>query len=134
MRVERRAQLEHLWRARKLVEPEEMPIIATLGRHLELVARDIEGGAFPSVGRLHLDEAVSAFEREAGDVVAGAIAVLLRDPANPPCQILAAAVPQDMDLMMKHAFFAGMAHGAIALIPASRVETSCDALRLLEIF
>ena len=134
MGVERGPQLERFRCARKLVDPEEMPVIAALIRNLKLVVRDVKGGPLPPIGGLHLDKTLPAFGRETGDVIAGAIAILLRDPANPPCQVLAAALPQGMDLMAKHALFAGMAQSAVALIPASHVETLCNALRVLQIF
>ena len=46
-------------------------------RDLQLVARDMERRARPAVGRLHLDEAFTAFRAEAQDIIAGAVAILV---------------------------------------------------------
>ena len=55
MRVQRRVQLKRFRLAREVPEPEQGPFRAPLLGHGQLVAADVERGAFPAVRRLHLD-------------------------------------------------------------------------------
>ncbi|MDO5622358.1 MAG: phage tail protein [Paracoccus sp. (in: a-proteobacteria)] len=43
----------------------------------------MEGRAFPAIRRLHLDQARTTIQREAGDIVAGSVAIFLRHPFTP---------------------------------------------------
>lgn len=90
MRVQRRVQLEHLRFARKVPEPEQGPFRTPLLGHGQLVAADVERRAFLAIRRFHLDQARAAIRREAGDIVAGSVAILLRNPPDLACEVFAA--------------------------------------------
>lgn len=90
MRVQRRMQLERLRLACEVSKAEQGPFRAPLLGHGELVAADVEGSALPAVCRLHLDKARTTVRRQAGDIVAGTIAILLRHPPDLARKIVAA--------------------------------------------
>ncbi len=61
MRIQRRAQFASLWRSRELMEPKKnVPVLPSLVRNSQFVARDVERRALPAVGRFHRDKAVLA--------------------------------------------------------------------------
>ena len=53
-RIERRLQFGRLWFSREIPKPEQMPISAPVVSHRQLVPRDVERCALPSVRGLHL--------------------------------------------------------------------------------
>lgn len=110
-----------------------MPIVASFLRHLQLVARDMEGRAFPSVGCLYLDQTILPLRREAGDVIAQAVAILLRYPSDAPGEVVSAMRVQSRALMVKHTLFSGVSQGAVALIASGGVEAAGDALHLFQL-
>ena len=90
MRVQRRMQFERLRLAREVPEPEQGPFRTPLLGHSQLVAADMKRRPLPAIRRLHLDQARTAVRREPRDVVAGAIAILLRNPSDLARKIVAA--------------------------------------------
>ena len=88
MFFERRAQREGLRVAREVPQTEQMPFVAALPGDGDFVTADVEGGAFPSVGGLDLDQTGTTVGLEARDVVAVANAILLGGLANLVGQVL----------------------------------------------
>lgn len=90
MRVQRRVQFERLRLAGEVPQAEQGPLRAPLLGHGQLVAADMKRRALPSIRRLHLDQARTTVGGEAGDIVAGTIAILLRHPPDLARKIVAA--------------------------------------------
>lgn len=76
------------------MEAAEPKAIRALVCEALLVGADIEWRAGVSPGGLHLQESFLAFEREGKDVVASAVAILPRDPADFSRQVLESACPK----------------------------------------
>ena len=83
-------QLERLRLAREVPKPKQRPFRTPFLGHSQLIAADMERRALPAIRRLHLDQTWAAIRREAGDIVARTIAVLLRYPPDLARKIVAA--------------------------------------------
>ena len=70
------------------VEPEQAPFLAPFLGHGQFVAADVERCAVPAIRRLHLDQTGPAISLKAGDVVARAVAILLRYPSHLARQVI----------------------------------------------
>ena len=90
MRVQRWMQLERLRLTREIPEPEQGPFRAPLLCHSQFVPANVERCVFPAIRRLHLDQARASVRREAGDIVAGTIAILFRHPPDLTRKVVAA--------------------------------------------
>lgn len=87
----------------------------------ELVAGDMEGRSFPAVRGLDLDQTLAPVRIEAADVVAGAIAINVRHPANPLGEISSTGSQKRCALMGQHALFACLTKSAIAGVPSGDI-------------
>lgn len=82
MSVKGRAQFEGPWMAREIIKTEETPRLTSRLGHLKFVTRNMERRTFPTVGGLYLDQTHATVWREACDVIARTIAILLSHPPN----------------------------------------------------
>lgn len=108
-----------------------MPAFPVRVGHGEIIPRDVERCPVPTVRPLHLDEARRAVGREAGDVVAGAVADLPAGPDNPPRQIAPAGEAKCAALMRQNPLLSGPAQSPFSLVPLGDTEAHGDGSQLL---
>ena len=70
---------------------------------------------------------------ETGNIVACAIPVFFRNPADLPRQVLPPRCSQRVTLVLQDALLPGLAKGAVAFIPRGHVEFLGDVEHLLEL-
>ena len=126
MGFERRPELERAGIPGKVEQTHQAPFMATGLCDLQLVSRDIERRALPPVCGLHFDQSWQSVGRETGDIIAGAITVLLGHPADLRRQIPPPRGRKTGALMMD----AGFAKRAVSLIPSRHVKSARDRLDL----
>lgn len=130
MGFERRPELECACIAGKVEQTHQAPFMATGVCDLELVARDIKRRALPSVRRFHLDQSWQAIGREAGNIIACAVTVLLGDPADLRGQIPPTLGRKMGALVMENTLFASCAKRAVSLVPSGHVKSAGDCFKL----
>ncbi|KAK0360476.1 hypothetical protein LTR94_027150, partial [Friedmanniomyces endolithicus] len=132
MRVQRRPQLEPAWISGEVPEPHKAPIAAMLFRHGQFVAADVKGRALPSIGGLHLYKARTTIDLEASDVIAGAIAILVRNPADAIGQIVAPGGNKRRSFVKDDTLLASATERTVAGIALRHVEAPGDMLHLFQ--
>jgi len=100
MSLQWRMKLERAGLSCEVVHAEEAPGIPVPLGDLQFIARDVEWCALPAVRGLDLDKAFPSRGAETLDVVAGAGAILLRDPANLFGKVVATSLAQDGAFML----------------------------------
>lgn len=75
MGVQGRRQLEGPGLAGEVPDPHQAPGLAVVIGHVQLVGADVEGRTLPPIRGLDLNQSGPALGREAGDVVADAVAL-----------------------------------------------------------
>src|SRR5690606_19908321 len=108
------------------------PIAPTLLSNGQLIARDVKRRALPSIGRLHLDQPIAAVGVEAQDVIAIAIAIDMRHPADALGEIGPAGGEQAGTLMRKDTFLARTTQRAIAGVALRYIVLPGDGDHLLK--
>ena len=78
LRLQRRPDGECLRLTGEIPKANKMPVVPPGTRYGQFIARNMEGCAFPAVGRFHLDQPLAPIRLETGDVVAIAVAILDR--------------------------------------------------------
>lgn len=63
-------------------EPDQRPMLPPIFGYGQLVARNVEGCSFPTIGRLDLDESVTTVGFKTENIVARAIAIHVGDPTD----------------------------------------------------
>jgi hypothetical protein len=87
MGFEWRPEFEGADFAGEVEQPHQCPFMSPGVCDFQLVSRNVEWRALPSVRRLHFDEPWRPVRRETGNIITGAIPIFLRDPTDFPCQI-----------------------------------------------
>src|SRR5690606_33702089 len=118
----RRGQLEGARGAGDVIEAEEPESVRALGGEGALVLREPERRGAGAGGGLPLQRALRSRGGEGEDVVAGPVAVLGRDPADAPREVVAAEPGEAGALGMEHPLLALAAEGAVTGIACRRVE------------
>lgn len=93
----------------------------------------MERRALPPVRGLDLDQPLPPVRIETGDIVACAVPVFFRNPADLLRQVLPPRCSQRVTLVLQDALFTGLAKGAVAFVPRGHVEFLGDVEHLLEL-
>lgn len=87
MRLQWRAQFKGARFASEVPEPDQRPMLAPIFGYGQLVARDVERCSLPAIGRLDLDEPVTAVGLKTENIVARTVAIHVGHPPDALGQI-----------------------------------------------
>ena len=114
--LSRRLKCKSLRLAREFLHLDEEPVIAACFGDSQFVSGDVKRRALPPVRGFDLDHPFAAVGFEAGDIIAKAIAVLLRRPADLAGKIAASRLGQGLSFVVKDRLLSGLPKPAIARI------------------
>ncbi len=121
--AQRRLDRENTRADRKVEDPVEPELVRALQGQRLLVAADKEAHPLAAIGRLDLDQPLGARRRvERSDVVARAVSVDVRHPAEVGQEVFASSPGEAALLLIEDELLALLAERAVAGVPGNGIE------------